>query len=82
VQNVETRTVPDGFSRTGAGSKFQRKLEPVQLRTYTRGELSRGLQNVRPDTKHLRLGLASQRNHFCHSMRAARAMRIRQLVRF
>ena len=78
---VETRTIPDGFSCQGAGSKFQRKLEPVQIKTYARGAISRGLQIVRPDIMHLRLCLASLLNHKCISMRAQRAVRANQLVR-
>ena len=81
LATVATRTIPGGFSCLGAGSKFQRKLEPVQIKTYARGAISRGLQIVRPDIMHLRLCLASLLNHKCISMRAQRAVRANQLVR-
>ncbi len=50
VHIVEIRTISDGFNCLGAGCKFRRKLELVQIKTYTRGAISRGLQHVRPDT--------------------------------
>ena len=65
----------------GAGSKFQRKLEPVQIKTFTQGAISRGLQNVWPDYMHLRLRLAGLLNHDCSSMRATRATRASLMAR-
>jgi hypothetical protein len=53
IVEIRTVTVSDGFNCLRAGSKFRRKLEPVHIRTFTRGAISRGLQIVRPDTMHL-----------------------------
>ena len=35
MQIVATRTISDGFNCLGAGSKLRRKLELVQIKTYT-----------------------------------------------
>jgi hypothetical protein len=78
---VETRTIPDGFSCQGAGSKFQRKLEPVQIKIFKRGAIPRGLQSLWPEHMHLRLRLAGLLTHDCSSMRATRATRASLMAR-
>ena len=78
---VETWTVSGRFSRPGAGSKFQRKLEPVQIKTFTQGAIPRGLQSLWPEHMHLRLRLAGLLTHDCSSMRATRATRASLMAR-
>ena len=81
LQIVPTRTVSGGFNRPGAGSKFQRKLEPVQIKIFKRGAIPRGLQSLWPEHMHLRLRLAGLLTHDCSSMRATRATRASLMAR-